>query len=86
MLRIQGLDFTWVPKTDTAKTRPALERARYRCEHCPREDGLRVVEGVGKDREHTAVLCPRCAMGNGFKMVLTYRRQRTLQRQGSSYS
>ena len=72
--QIPGLDFVWVPKTDTAKTRPALERARYCCENCRREDDLRVVEGVGRFEGHTAVLCPRCAMGNGFNSVIVCRR------------
>lgn len=66
-----GLGFEWVPRTDVAKTRPALERAKYRCECCPRDDGLRVVQG----REgELAVLCPECAVTGGLQLVLARRR------------
>lgn len=76
MARVPGLDFVWVPRTDTNRTQPTLERARYCCEHCRRDDGLRVVEGVGKNAGETAVLCPECALGNRFSAVVTHRRQR----------
>lgn len=74
-IHVQGLDFAWVSKTDVARTRPALERARYRCEHCRRDEGLRVVEGYGQ----LVVLCPECAMGGGFKVVLAHRKVSVLK-------
>ena len=65
------LEFAWVSRADVVRTRPALERAGYRCEHCRRDDGLRVVEGYGQ----LVVLCPECVLGGiGFKMVLVHRK------------
>lgn len=69
-IHVQGFGFAWVPRTDVARTRPALARAGYRCEHCRRDDGLRVVEGYGQ----LVVLCPECVVGGGFKMVLAHRK------------
>ena len=66
---IPRLGFAWVNRSDVAKTRPALERAGYRCEHCRTGEELRVVEGLG----HVVVLCTRCAIGDGFKRALAYR-------------
>jgi len=66
---VPGLGFRWVGRLEVDKTRPALERAGYRCECCPRNDGLRVVEGYGQ----LVVLCPECAMSNGFRLVLSHR-------------
>ena len=68
-------DFAWVSRIDVARTRPALERAQYRCEHCRRDDDLRVVEGFGQ----LVVLCPECSMGGGFKMVLVHRKTAALR-------
>jgi hypothetical protein len=68
-----------VGRADVAKTRPALELARYRCEHCRRDDGLRVVEGFGQ----FVVLCPECALGGGFKMVLVHRKTTVIQAKGA---
>ena len=68
---VPKLEFSWVSRADVARTRPALERAGYRCEHCRRDDGLRVVEGYGQ----LVVLCPECVLGGiGFKMVLVHRK------------
>jgi hypothetical protein len=75
---IPRLGFAWVSRADVARTRPALERARYRCECCPRDDGLRVVEGF----DQLVVLCPECAIGGGFKMVLAHRKVGMLQSTG----
>lgn len=67
------MGFEWVSRADVAKTRPALERAGYRCEHCKRDDDLRVVEGYGQ----LVVLCPECSMGGvAFKMVLVHRKMK----------
>lgn len=65
------MGFSWVNRADVAKTRPALDRAGYLCEHCRRDDDLRVVEGRGQ----LVVLCPECSMGGvAFKMVLVHRK------------
>ena len=69
-IAVPHLGFEWVPRSDVALTRPALERAGYRCEHCRRGDGLRVVDGFGQH----VVLCPKCAMDGGFRSVLAHRR------------
>lgn len=66
----QHPDFGWVPKTEVAKSRPALERAGYRCEGCRLDEGLRVAEGSGQ----LVVLCPRCGLDDGFNRVLAYRK------------
>ena len=63
-------DFCRVSRADVAKTRPTLERAGYRCEHCRRGDGLRVVEGFGQ----LVVLCPGCLPSNAFRVVLSRRK------------
>jgi len=75
---IPKLGFAWVSRADVTKTRPALERAGYRCECCRREDGLRVVEGFGQ----FVVICPECALGGGFRMVLAHRKMGALQSAG----
>lgn len=61
-----------VPKTELAVTRPALERAGYRCEHCLDRSQLRVVRGV----EVTMVLCPECRCTGGFEAVFAARRRK----------
>lgn len=48
-----------VSKTDAAATRPVLDRARWQCENCARDDGLRVVEWAPGEMQ---ALCARCRM------------------------
>jgi len=53
-------------------TRPALEKAGYRCECCKEETGLRVVTGCthgGSRERQTVVLCGDCRAGDGFRLV-----------------
>jgi len=69
-IAVPGIGFELVSRTDVTKTRPALDRAGYRCEHCRSEDGLRVVEGFGQ----LVVLCPKSVLEDGFKKVLAYRK------------
>lgn len=79
---VAGLGFRWVSRSDVDKTRPALALAGYRCECCPRRDGLRVVEGKGE----VVVLCPECAMDGGFKLVLAKRNRAAIQARRASQS
>ena len=74
-IAVPKFDFAMVSRIDVARTRPALERAQYRCEHCRRDDGLRVVEGYGQ----IVVLCSECVLGGGFKMVLAHRKTAVVQ-------
>lgn len=67
---VPEFDFEVVSRSDVARTRPALELAGYRCEHCGREDGLRVVEGFGQ----RVVLCYPDLLGVGFRRVVGRRK------------
>jgi len=50
-----------VARTNTAVTRPALERAGWRCERCPSDDNLRVIEHHGT----IMVVCDSCRVKVG---------------------
>jgi len=50
-----------VARSDTAVTRPALERAKWRCEHCHDPDDLRVIEHRGT----ILVVCDACRVKVG---------------------
>jgi hypothetical protein len=68
---LPNLVFRLVGRTEVSLSRPALEAARYRCESCRREDGLRVAEGAAGQ---LVVLCVACAGGDrAFKSVVRLR-------------
>lgn len=67
-------DYELVARTDVATSLPALNRSGYRCENCGRSSSLRVTIGYGQ----TVVLCARCRLRGGFKLVLAERKRRKL--------
>lgn len=56
--------FRFVERSEVHVTRPALERAGWKCEQCPSVDGLRVVEFYRG--RLVRVLCGRCRMRLGW--------------------
>ena len=69
------LEFELVDRSDVRRTRPAIERADYRCENCPRDDGLRVC-AFG---EYVVVLCASCRIDGGMKRVVGLRKAKGIR-------
>lgn len=59
-----------VDRTEFATTRPALERAGWKCEGCKNDDSLRVCQSGA----NVVVLCPLCRLDGTFKKVVAWRK------------
>jgi hypothetical protein len=60
--------FRFVERSEVAITRPAMEKAHWRCEMCPATEALRVVQFFRGDV--VQVLCRRCQMRVGWPKAL----------------
>jgi hypothetical protein len=56
--------FRLVGRSEILVTKPAMDRARWKCEQCPSADNLRVVEFVRA--RLVRVLCARCRLTVGW--------------------
>lgn len=67
---LSGRGFELLSKLEVASTRPALDRADWRCEGCRDGDDLRVFASKG----HAVVLCALCRTApDEFRRVLSLR-------------
>jgi hypothetical protein len=65
------LGFDVISRTDVVTTRPALDRACWRCEACRQEHELRVCSGYG---DQIVVLCAGCrTTSDEFRKVILRR-------------
>lgn len=62
---MHGGSYRLVDRTNVAVTRPALEKARWRCQSCGGEDNLRVIEHGGAVK----VVCDPCRARLGSPAV-----------------